>query len=507
MKNKRSRFKTFIKFVKFSMGFFIMFFKTFYILFRKLYGWLLKRLYFSISFKITTVYTVLFAFILFLFNIALGAAFIYYLGENAKDNMLKDFKIISSNLQDNAEIPAGSLDQLAQIKGVVITIFNENHQVIYTSQTGDTPAFHEKENNIPLNDNFFLLNNSKDIPGNPPYHSPGFGFNLVLNDQTLWNFDKVYIQITNSLQKETLSAGLLMAALFIITMIVIVIVLFIGSRASKRMLSPVEKMTNTVKKITVNALDTRLDVGGSQDELKELAKTFNSMLDRIQTSYEQQNQFVSDASHELRTPIAVIQGYANLLDRWGKNEPAVLEESIQSIKAEANNMKDLIEKLLFLARGDKDTQRIVVEEFSIGELVHEVIRETKLIDEAHEIVSNRSEGLLIKADRELIKEALRIFIDNSIKFTPPGGRIAINCYSQNHKVYITVEDTGAGISKEDVPYIFNRFYRADKSRTKQTGGTGLGLAIARWIILKHKGTIEVESKINEGTKIIVTMPV
>jgi signal transduction histidine kinase len=240
-------------------------------------------------------------------------------------------------------------------------------------------------------------------------------------------------------------------------------------------------------------LGTRLDVSGSKNELKDLAKTFNNMLDRIQSAYEKQNQFVSDASHELRTPISVIQGYANLLDRWGKSDSQVLEESITAIKTESESMKELIEKLLFLARGDKDTQKLEKEDFYINELIDEIIKETALIDNIHEVTSMRNEKLLINADRSLLKEAFRIFVDNSVKYTPEGGKIKLECSPEKNSTIITIEDTGIGISEKDLPHIFDRFYRADKSRTKETGGTGLGMAIAKWIILRHEGTIKVLS--------------
>jgi len=291
----------------------------------------------------------------------------------------------------------------------------------------------------------------------------------------------------------------------VISILALINTVITGWKAGKRVLRPVANMSKTVKNITVNALDTRINVSGSQDELKDLANTFNSMLDRIQQSYDQQNQFVSDASHELRTPIAVIQGYANLLDRWGKNDKEVLEESITAIKSEAENMKGLIEQLLFLARGDKNTQKVEKTDFYIDELIDEIVRETKLIDETHEILNEINEKVKVNADRSLLKEALRIFVDNSIKYTAHGGYVKINSYEEGGSIVISIEDDGAGISKEDLPHIFDRFYRADKSRTKESGGTGLGLAIAKWIIMKHRGAIEVESKIGEGTKIIIKL--
>jgi two-component system, OmpR family, sensor histidine kinase ArlS len=316
----------------------------------------------------------------------------------------------------------------------------------------------------------------------------------------------LYIEFT----KNTVEVSKYVAAgasiILLSDILLLLIMLPIGSRVSKRLLLPVRKMTETVKSISVKDLNTRLDVSGSKDELKDLAKTFNDMLDRLQRSYELQNQFVSDASHELRTPIAVIQGYANLLDRWGKEDRSVLEESITAIKSEAESMKILVEQLLFLARSDKSTQKVEMKDFKVEELIDEVVKETKMIDTKHQILNQHNEALILYGDRNLLKEALRVFIDNSIKYTEEGGVIKINSYKKNKNLVIEIEDTGAGISKEDLPHIFDRFYRADKSRTKETGGTGLGLSIAKWIILKHKGNIEVQSKLGWGTKISLLLP-
>lgn len=286
----------------------------------------------------------------------------------------------------------------------------------------------------------------------------------------------------------------------------VILIAVVGAKASKRLLAPIETMTNMVKNISINKLDKRLDISGSKDELKDLAKTFNETLDRLENSVQLQNQFVSDASHELRTPIAVIQGYANLIDRWGKDDPKILEESIISIKDEADEMKNLVEKLLFLARGDKNTQKLEKNNFMLNVVMEEVIKETLMIDKTHKLINNQNEEILIYADRGLLKEAIRNFVDNSIKYTPEGGVITINSVLKKNAAVITIEDTGTGIAKEDIPNIFNRFYRADKSRTKASGGTGLGLAISKWIIDHHSGTIYVKSQLNVGTLIKVEIP-
>ena len=278
-----------------------------------------------------------------------------------------------------------------------------------------------------------------------------------------------------------------------------IILIFVSLRISKKAMAQVDIMREEVEEISINNLNKRLDVSGSKNELRDLAKTFNLMLENIQKSVEVQNQFVSDASHELRTPIAVIQGYANLISRWGKNDKEVLEESIDAIKEESESMKKLIESLLFLSRSDKNTQVIEKEDFELHKLIDEIVKESTMIDDKHTIVSKNNEIITINGDKSLIKEAIRIFVDNSIKYTPENGNIEINTFLKTKGVYIVIEDDGIGISKGDLPKMFNRFYRCDKSRNKNSGGTGLGLSIAKYIIENHNGKIKVYSKLNEGT--------
>ena len=273
------------------------------------------------------------------------------------------------------------------------------------------------------------------------------------------------------------------------------------------MLKPIDSITKTAQSISINNLKTRIDVKGPDDELSRLARTFNDMIDRLQDSFEGQIQFVSDASHELRTPIAVIQGYADLLDRWGKDDRKVLDESVTAIKNEAANMGSLVEKLLFLARGDSGTQRLEKENFQLDELIDEVVRESRLIADSLKIVCTKNDSVSIYADRKMIKQMLRTFIDNSIKFTSKQGEIRIDSVNQGGAVKITVEDTGKGIPKEDIPKIFNRFYSVDKTRTKGKAGSGLGLSIAKWIADAHRGHISVYSSAGKGTKVEIVIPV
>lgn len=285
-----------------------------------------------------------------------------------------------------------------------------------------------------------------------------------------------------------------------------VIIAAIGPSTSKKIVKPINDMTEVTRTISANNINTRLNVKASQYELKELAETFNHMMDRIEGDYIKQQQFVSDASHELRTPISVLKGYADMLDRWGKNDKEVLQESLEAIRNEANNMQDLVEKLLFIARNDKKTLKLTKEEFNINEVIEEVFKETRMIDTSHDITSAVCEGIIVYADKNRIKQAVRIFVENSKKFTSEGGKIDISCTKEEHYAAITVKDNGIGIKSDELKKVFDRFYRAEEARGKESGGHGLGLSIAKIIILGHRGKIKVKSNYEEGSRFTILLP-
>lgn len=448
-------------------------------------GSISKRLRFSITFKTVITYSFLFSTIFLIMNGLILAFFGGFLAYETKDSLEKSGKVTRNFLNEGYSVPEAEILNYAKVQGIQITLYNRDKEVVFSTDESDNPP---KE----------ALEQTK-------------GFYTTFNDiyvsiSTQDHPEIRYILASKSLTKEKAYLLFLLVILIIFYLLAIIFIIVKGSRNLKRMLSPINDMIGTAKTISANHLHNRLNVVNSHDELKDLAETFNNMLDRLQESYEQQNRFVSDASHELRTPISVIQGYADLLQRWGKENKEVTEESLKAIQNEANNMKELVERLLFLARMDKETQKIEKEKFLLNDLINEVVKETKMIDGNHQISCHMTSDTMIEADPGLIKQALRIFIDNSIKYTPPGGYIKINAASSNSTVTITVEDNGIGIDKEDIPFVFNRFYKCDKSRTREKGGTGLGLSIAKWIVEKHGGRIEVDSTIDAGTKITVRLP-
>ena len=241
-------------------------------------------------------------------------------------------------------------------------------------------------------------------------------------------------------------------------------------------------------------------------ELAGLETAVNKLMTRMRDSYRQQARFVSDASHELRTPISVIRGYADMLDRWGKTDEKILEESIEAIKDESESMQHLVEQLLFLARGDSGRTPLNLTDFDLSDMIKEVWEESVMIDKTHDYLFENGGELPVRGDVSLIKQAARILIENASKYTPEGGEIKLRSLVSDGHPAFSVQDSGIGISESDIPYIFDRFYRADDSRSKQTGGSGLGLAIAKWIVERHGGRFEIISRKDIGTRITVILP-
>ncbi len=301
--------------------------------------------------------------------------------------------------------------------------------------------------------------------------------------------------------------------------------LFFGARRVRRELRPVREMAERVRQLGematdesqyqkleeaisglhVERPDARLSV--SDRELLGIERAVNDLLERMRESYREQTRFVSDASHELRTPIAVIQGYVNMLDRWGKEDEEILSESIEAIKNEAAHMQRLVEQLLFLARGDSNRQKLEKKDISLNEVLREVYEESLMIDEKHRYCFEEDGEAHILGDQAMIKQSARILVDNAAKYTKEGGEIILRAgIGKDGAPFYSIQDDGIGMSGQDAAHAFDRFYRADAVRGGKTGGTGLGLSIAKWIVDQHGGYYDVISREELGTRFTVLFP-
>ena len=271
------------------------------------------------------------------------------------------------------------------------------------------------------------------------------------------------------------------------------------------------KMETLEQAIERASVDSPSVTTGDAD-LASIEVALNRLLRQMQEAKLQQMRFVNDASHELRTPIAVIQGYVNMLDRWGKDDPAVLAESIASLKAESEHMQELVEQLLFLARGDAGRTVLRRANTNLAALAGEVCEESQMIDAEHTYRLAYDTALAsdprcdAPVDVALMKQALRVIVQNAAKYSAAGTLIAFGVMPDADTIDISVEDEGIGMNQESAAHAFERFYRADNARDAGAQGSGLGLAIAKWIVDSHGGVIGVTSVEGVGSRFTIRLP-
>ncbi|WP_318618400.1 HAMP domain-containing histidine kinase [Priestia megaterium] len=282
-----------------------------------------------------------------------------------------------------------------------------------------------------------------------------------------------------------------------------------GTILAKKILSNIQALTLTMKKIKTNGLEERVPVNEKNDEFAQLGSLFNELMDSLEDSFLQQKQFVEDASHELRTPLAIIQGHLMLLNRWGKNDVAVLDKSLKSSLKEVERLTNLVQELLELSRAENSLINPVdVEPINVLATVQHVVRNFEVLYSNYGFkIKHSHENLYVNISSRHLEQILIILLDNAVKYSKKEEKeVVIDCSLINEKVSLKVMDKGIGIPEEDIPYILNRFYRVDKARSRKQGGLGLGLAIAKRWVEKYHGTINIESKEGEGTNVTVVLP-
>ncbi|HDX9639700.1 TPA: ATP-binding protein [Bacillus mobilis] len=282
-----------------------------------------------------------------------------------------------------------------------------------------------------------------------------------------------------------------------------------GLLITKKLLSSVQNITDTMKRIKKNGLNERVPVRENNDELAKLSFLFNEMMDEVETSFTQQKQFVEDASHELRTPLTIIQGHLSMLNRWGKNDPAVLDKSLQSSLKEVDRLNKLVLELLELSRAESEQMHpIAADPVHVNSILKQVTQNFGVLQTEFQFdMKLGGDAAYVPIPSSYLEQIIIIVMDNAVKYTKEVNKyICIESSVQSGKVKIRIIDRGAGIPEADLPFVLNRFYRVDKARSRKQGGNGLGLSIAKRLIEKYNGTIQIESKEGDGTIVTITLP-
>ncbi len=317
---------------------------------------------------------------------------------------------------------------------------------------------------------------------------------------------RVVIQAATSFEAVNQSSQGMFVFIVIATTIALIGSMVLGWMLANRVLKPIDDITRSALQITAAAdLKTRLVWNGPMDEMGRLVSVFNRAMERLEHLFTVQQRFVADVSHELRTPLTAISGNVEIIKRYGMDQ-----DSIDAIESEAKRMSRLVNDLLLLARADNGELKLNIGELDLDIVVGEAYREARILakDRDLKVTVVDFEPVRIRGDADRLKQLLSNLLINAIKFTPDGGQIIINLRKTEHDAVLQVQDTGIGISPEDLQRIFDRFYQADESRVRlnNTEGAGLGLSIAQWIAQAHGGKIQVDSTVGEGTTFTVTIP-
>jgi heavy metal sensor kinase len=281
----------------------------------------------------------------------------------------------------------------------------------------------------------------------------------------------------------------------------------VGYWISRRALSPVNAITRTARTIGGSDLSQRLEPLHTGDELQRLTDTLNEMLSRIEAAFLRVTQFTADASHELRTPISLIRTEAEITLRKSRSEEEY-RDALFHVLTEAEATSSMVEKLLSLARADSRQRTLEWRPVDLGDMVLRVAGEWRAVIESRalSLTETAAPGVYVIADTTALRQLLNILLDNAVKYTPAPGTIGLSLEERNNTAVLKVADSGIGIDLEDQARIFERFYRADKARSRESGGAGLGLAIARWIVMQHHGSLEVESMPTKGATFVLELP-
>jgi heavy metal sensor kinase len=339
------------------------------------------------------------------------------------------------------------------------------------------------------------------LPGLYPVRSITFP---VLNDGKLFRV----VQVSSSLGEISDTLHNILIVLCISIPLAIILFGYGGWFLAGIALKPVDLITRSAQKITAENLGHRLEVVNPQDEIGQLAKTFNDTLARLENSFKRTRQFSVDVSHELRTPLTILRGETELGLKLAK-EPEEFRELLESNLDEIKKMSKIIEDLLFLSKAEEGGLYLDLQEIELHEFLEELVQQTTpLIRETGVALSFEGTApLYIRGDRVRLRQIFVNLLDNGVKYNQPGGNVRLVLARNGGEAKISVIDTGVGIAEEDLPYIFDRFYRVDKARNSASGGSGLGLSLVKSFTAAHGGKIEVTSELGKGSEFTVRLPI
>jgi len=313
-----------------------------------------------------------------------------------------------------------------------------------------------------------------------------------------------WIQLVIPISEITRTLRTIQTFMFFLVPLAVLLLSIGGNFLARKTLGPIDNVRKQVDEIRDQNLSQRIKVINPMDELGSLTQTFNQMLDRLQQAFDSQRRFLADASHEIKTPITILRSqWEKMLEE--KTLPVHCKKEIQNDLEDLVRLAELVDNLLLLSEIDENRTRIEQKPVDLADILREVYEDGKILAEhKHQNIKlDCQSAATILGDRSRLVQLFLNLIDNAVKYTDDNGEISLRLLNINNMAHIEIRDTGIGISENDLVHIFDRFYRADKSRSRQLGGSGLGLSICQWIVNAHRGKIKMQSEINKGTTISI----
>lgn len=378
---------------------------------------------------------------------------------------------------------------------LIVNIYNLQHQQIFsTGKRVSQPSFKTKTRQVAV--------------VNGPEHRVISGWQPIYSQHQHKLLG--YLQVENDLNAYMQSYRQMQLVTFFAMCLVILCSGLLGYFLSLFLLRPLDEIHDTVKAVSQDPTkNIRVPKTSRNDELAELTEMFNEMLDRMQRYIDQQSQFVGDVSHELRTPVAIIQGHLEMLQRWGKNDPQVLDESLNAALVETKRMKNLVQEMLDLSRAEQVDLKFRDQQTVVNDVVHQVFNNFKMLypEFTFTLDDDLHSSIISNIYRDHLEQVLVILCDNAVKYSTDRKEVHMSLSRGMNTVEIGIQDFGEGIAPEDAKKVFDRFYRVDKARSRKKGGNGLGLSIAKRLIRGYHGTITLESSLGAGSLFRISLPI
>lgn len=453
----------------------------------------------EISTKITLTYTACFMLLLMIINAVVYFGVFYALYRPASRTIKYSMSQIQNLMDTIAENPAAFNPNSIReplVAGVVLRVVDDAGNILV-----------DTDKNYISNKRF-----NENILSNPPSFADedmevsAIGNALVYRAKSDYTFEGEHVTLYffRTITAEKILLDNLENLLLILDIAGMIFALAVGNFVSKKILKPIKVMTEHAQNIAFGKMSGRIEIPASNDELTELAKTFNDMLDRIKDGIDKQQEFVIDASHALINPATAIFGNTGVLKKYGFDDRELFNESVESISESVRSMESIIQNLLFVARMDQNRQKLNKADFNLAYVVRQAVELKQIVATNHEFNIVQNDDATIFGDEDIILQMFEKFLDNAVKYSPNGGKISVTSKIDGDKIFVSIADNGVGIAQKNFDRIFERFFRV--GTLADVKGGGLGLTIARWIADNHGIKIEISSELGKGTTFTLVIP-